>query len=403
MSWARRGICWRRPLNCDEIMYKSMAAAGRDLGREKSVLVGTVKIAFLPDMIHVEQRLRSTWAALRLRHLDVAVVLEDNEKCYQPIASDDDLEAWVISIFRVETAVRSANELLSRHIKCPMESASCHWPWDGRGHIMILHEFLSLLAAPGPATIIHDPGSEAAQLVPPLDAWSIRADTLVEPMIEGYPPIGLPADTGSLPGDTLRIETVIPYEITSALRAGCRARGIRLTAALHASLIVTTAQYNSWAAFDLRKCCPALFHGPLHTSSIRMIGLPLGPIYEQSFALEHSDLMFVRVPYMERMTRMVTATAATPPAEPVLSNLGTTLTLDDSVHMQYGDFTVQNVWLGVHTLIPQLVVHTWSWKGSLRISIFYNESFYEATLVEAWLEKFKVNLFANLDVESGLS
>ncbi|KAI1346654.1 hypothetical protein F5Y01DRAFT_321540 [Xylaria sp. FL0043] len=451
MPWTQQGTCWRRPLNCDELMFKSMASAGRHHAREQSVLCGTVRIAFTPDTTHVEQRLRSAWATLRLRYPDVAVVLVDNEKVYQPITSPDDLETWVASTFHVETAVKSADELFSRHVTLPVESASCywvsasselaivssHWRWDGRGHMMILHEFLSLLTAPELDTTSHGPGSEAAQLVPsldevlnvphpPLSEWLTRADTLLAPMMEGHSSIGLPATVGSLPGDTLRIETVIPHEATSALRAGCRARGIRLTAALHTSLIATTAyyyqrdvdhstKYKSWAAFDLRKYCPAPFHGPLHGPSVRMIGWPLvvdatddwdslakriQSVYEQSFAPEDSDLMFVRAPYMEQMTRMLmammtAATEATPATEPVLSNLGV---LDDYVQAQYGDVAVRNVWLGVHMLIPQLGVYTWSWQGCLHISISYNESFYQAAFVKEWLEKVKVNLFTNLEV-----
>ncbi|KAI0803633.1 hypothetical protein GGR55DRAFT_691651 [Xylaria sp. FL0064] len=451
MSWTQQGTCWRRPLNCDELMFKSMTAAGRHHAREQSVLFGTIRIAFPPDTTHVEQKLRSVWAALRLRYPDVAVVLVDNEKVYQPITSPDALEAWVASTFRVETTVKSADELFSRHVTLPMESASCywisassslaivssHWRWDGRGHMMMLHEFLSLLTAPELDTTIHYPGSEAAQLVPSLDAvlnlphsflpeWLARADALMAPLMEGHPSIGLPAATGSPPGDTLRIETVIPREATSALRAGCRARGIRLTAALHTSLILTTVQYHqrdvedstkykSLASFDLRKYCLAPFQGPLHAPSIRMIGLPLvvdvphdwnslakniQPIYEQSFAPEDSDLMFVRVPYVEQMTRMLmammtAATEATPATEPVLSNLGV---LDDYVPAQYGDVAVQDVWLGVHMLIPQLGVYTWSWQGCLHISISYNESFYQEAFVKEWLEKVKINLFTNLEV-----
>ncbi|KAI1289071.1 quinone oxidoreductase [Xylaria venustula] len=49
---------------------------------------------------------------------------------------------------------------------------------------------------------------------------------------------------GLAPSDTLRVETVIPEDITSALRDGCRARGIRLSAALHASVIVSAAKHH---------------------------------------------------------------------------------------------------------------------------------------------------------------
>ncbi|KAI1132363.1 hypothetical protein F5Y10DRAFT_219863 [Nemania abortiva] len=435
MSWTQQGAWWSRPLDCHDAMFKSIAAAGKPLGREHWLMAGVIKVTFPSDTANKEQRLRSTWAALRLLHPDVAILLRDSEKCYQPVTSPEILDAWAASTFHVETAAKSADELFSHHLKLTSDTASCHWivtsnelaivsshwRWDGRGLLMMLHEFLSLLAAP------YQLGTEAANLVPSIDTvmnmpspllpeWSTSANALLAPFMEGPSSIGLPVTTGLLPGDTLRTETVIPSDVTSALRAACRARGIRLTAALHASIITEVARhrtgdavhYKSWAAFDLRKYCPAPFQGPAHAPSLRMVALPLvvdatadwdslakriQPVYEQSFAPEDGDLMFVRVPYVELATSMLATSS--PTTEPNLSNLGA---LDDYVHTQYGDVTVENVWLGVHMLSPQLYVHAWSWKGSLHISICYNESFYQTTFVEQWLEKLKTTLIMNLGV-----
>lgn len=442
-------------------MFKSISAAGKPLGREHWLVVGAIRLTFPPGAVDKgQQSLRSAWAALRLRHPDIAILLHDTEKRYEPLTSPEALEAWVSSTFHVETAAKSADELFSRHLKVTADSASCHWVvasnelaivsahwrWDGRGLLLMLHEFLSLLAESHrriaepqlqPRSQSHHLGAEAANLAPSIDAvvnvpdplrpeWVTRANELLAPFIEGPPSIGLPITTGSLPSDTLRTETVIPSDVTSALRAACRTRGIRLTAALHASLIsevarhqhlppgngdaVTQYYYKSWAAFDLRKYCPAPRD---HAPSLRMVALPLvadatadwetlakrvlQPVYEQSFAPEDGDLMFVRVPYVQQATRML-ATAAAPTTEPNLSNLGA---LDDYVRARYGEIEVGNVWLGVHMLSPQLYVHTWSWKGSLHISICYNEAFYEAAFVSDWLEKLKANLLTNLGVAVG--
>lgn len=440
-------------------MFKSIAAAGKPLGREHWLMVGAIRLTFPAKIVDKVLSLRSAWAALRLRHPDIAILLHDTEKRYEPLTSPEALETWVSSTFHVETSAQSADELFSRHLKVTADSATCHWVvasdelvivsahwrWDGRGLLLMLHEFLSLLAGPDnriaelqpqlqqsqSQSQSHHLGSEASNLAPSIDAvinvpdplrpeWLTRANELLAPFIEGPPSIGLPITTGSLPSDTLRVETVVSSEVTSALRAACRTRGIKLTAALHASLITEVAKhqhrpsddetakhfYKSWAAFDLRKYCPA----PDHAPSLRMVALPLvadaaadwetlakrvlQPVYAQSFALEDSDLMFVRVPYVQQATQML-ASAAAPTTEPNLSNLGA---LDEYVHARYGEVEVRDVWLGVHMLSPQLYVHTWSWKGCLHISICYNEAFYEADFVRDWLEKLKVNLLTNLGV-----
>ncbi|KAI1371049.1 hypothetical protein F4677DRAFT_321436 [Hypoxylon crocopeplum] len=446
MSWTRQGAHWRRPLDCHDKLFQSVASAGQSLGREHWLMVGAVRIGFLPGTDGVENRLRAAWTALRFHHPDIAIKLRSDEKRYEPIASAEELQAWVAATFHVETTASSADALFSRHLKVASANATCHWlpasdeiaivsshwRWDGRGMMMMLGEFLLGLAAHDPQPTSSSFGDEAYNLVPSLDAligmpdkyeamWLHQAEKLLAPLQQGTPSIGLPVATGEqLPGDTRRIETVVTHDATEALRAACRARHIRLTAALHASIIVETARYQqsnyntttlykSWAAFDVRKYCPAPFDGPSYSPALRVVVLPLvadasadwnalaasiQPLYQQSFSPADNDMLFVRVPYYEQVMTMLKT--ATPTTEPNLSNLGV---LDEYVKTQYGDVTVHNVQLAVQMLSAQLYLHTWSWNGQLHISICYNEAFYEATFVKKWLNDLRLNLFKNLEVE----
>ncbi|KAI1140608.1 hypothetical protein F5Y05DRAFT_279534 [Hypoxylon sp. FL0543] len=445
MSWNRHGSHWCRPLDCHDKLFRSIADAGKPLGREHWLLVGTVRVEFPPEADGIEGRLRTAWRALRFRHPDIAIGLHGDEKCYEPVADTEALEDWVASTFYVERIVSSANELFSSHLKVAVGSATCHWipassevaivsshwRWDGRGLVMMLHEYLVGLTEVDPWLAPSSFGDETSNLVPSLDIlmdvpnekkedWLLQADKLLAPFREGPPSIGLPIDNGGLPANTQRIETIVSRNTTTELRTACRARHIRLTAALHASIVVETAryqqsntstvtQYKSWAVFDLRKYCPTPFNGPSHAPSLRMVGLPLiidaganwdalaayiQPFYQQSLASTDNDLMFVRVPFVEQATAMLATTQ--PTTEPNLSNLGI---IDDYVQKKYGDVTAQNVWLAVQMLSPQLYVHTWSWRGRLHISICYNEAFYKADFVKMWLKKLKDNLLTNLNVE----
>ncbi|KAI0521013.1 hypothetical protein F5B22DRAFT_34054 [Xylaria bambusicola] len=445
MSWTQHDSEWRCPLGVEESAFLAIAASGMSPNKENLFVMAAVriKVSSPSNDVHLEQRLRSIWANLRLCHPGIATALRDGEKCYQPTTTGDGLKAWVASSFYVETVAASVDDLFSQHLKFPhlKNSASCHWlpasselaigtsHWrcDGRGLFMLLHEFLTLLARPHIGATIRDLGSETANLVPSFDAImrvphsvlpenSRRADAILSDCMKGGSSIGLPVASGKVPGNTVRLETSIP-NIASTLRAACRARGIRLSAALHASIIATTARYcqadaadepkyRSIAVFDLRKHCPKPFDGPLHAAALRATALPIAvdatdnwnylakhlhSVYRETFEPGKKDMMFVRIPLIERMASLL----ATPTTEPWLSNLGV---LDDYVSMKYGDVNVENVWLGVQAVTPQLVVHTWSWNGRLHISACYNESFYEAAFVKQWLEEVKTNLLKNLGV-----
>ncbi|KAI0007581.1 hypothetical protein F4779DRAFT_499076 [Xylariaceae sp. FL0662B] len=456
MSWTQEKAYWRRPLDCHDRLFKSIAAAGTPLGREHWLMVHWLQLGFPSAMEPVvqEQRLRAAWSALRRCHPDVASTLHENEKRYEPLADDEDLQRWTAITFHVETGVRSVDELLSRHLKvAPSAHATCHWipyssevamvsshwRFDGRGGIMVLHSFMDLLAcgssSSSPSPILATVGAEATNLVPTLDTvigvpevpkeeWVRKADELLAPFTDGSPVIGLPI-TPAVPGDTVRTEMAFPKAVTKALREACRARGLRLTAALHASIVLETARwyhkreqgtaevdaavkYKSWAAFDLRKHCPPQFDCTAHAASIRMVALPLiadptaswddlastfQAFYAQSLAPPNSDALYVRVPYVEKATAML---AGSPPStEPNLSNLGI---LENYLQKRYGDVEVRGVALGVQMLSAQLYVHAWSWGGEMHVSICYNEAFYEEQFVRGWLEGLKTNLLKNLEI-----
>ncbi|OTB16940.1 hypothetical protein K445DRAFT_36957, partial [Daldinia sp. EC12] len=417
MSWTHEGEYWRRPLDCHDKMFRSIAAAGAPFGREHWLMAGWLQLGFPStiDSATQEQRLRGAWSALRLRHPDIALTLHEDEKRYAPLTDDQALEQWTNVTFRISTEAGSVDELFSRHLKvAPSMHATCywvpassevaivssHWRWDGRGLIMMLHSFMVLLGCsttPSP-TMQAVVGSEAANLVPTLDAV-----------------MGMPVT----PKDEW---TVFPKDVTTALREACRARRLRLTAALHASVVLETARYynqeeggaakanqakyKSWAAFDLRKYCLPSPDSSSHAPSIRMVAFPLiadpaaswetlaskfQAYYAQSLVPPDSEAIFVRVPYVEKATAMLAT--APPTTEPNLSNLGV---LENYVKERYGDFEVRNVALAVHMLSPQLYVHAWSWGGEMRVSICYNEAFYEERFVQEWLEAVKANLLKNL-------
>ncbi|OTB00403.1 hypothetical protein M426DRAFT_15541 [Hypoxylon sp. CI-4A] len=212
MSWTHEGAYWRRPLDCHDKLFQSIAAAGTALGREHWLMVGWLQLGISSTMDSATQGrcLRSAWSALRLRHPDVASTLREDEKRYVPLADTQDLERWTDATFSI---------------------------------------LLGGSSTPASAVV----GSEAVNLVPTLDAvlgmpsapkdeWAREVEDILAPFLDGSPAIGLPI-TPALPGDTVRIEIVFSKDVTTVLREACRTRGFRPTAALHASIVLETMRY----------------------------------------------------------------------------------------------------------------------------------------------------------------
>ena len=461
MSWTNEGSYWSRPLDCHDRLFQAVSAAGAPLGREHWLFCHWLGLTFpsTTDAATKEQRLRDGWGALRLKHPDVAVTLHEDEKRYVPLSDDAALREYTSATFHVETEAQSINELFPRLkvAPAPAEYAACywvpasseigivspHWRWDGRGLMMMMSELMDLVAGTGadpdsgtPASsslsLLPAPGAETVNLVPSIDSvlgvshdevheekWLKKADELIAPFTDGSPAIGLPI-TPAMPQDTTRACIVLPKDVTAAVLSACRSRDLRLTSALHASIIQVTQRnqaegqdnkgglYKSWAAFDLRKQCPPPANGPAHAPSIRIVAMPiivdptkpwsniasgLQTLYGQSMD-PTSDNLKVRVPYVEKATSYLAT--APPSTEPNLSNLGV---LENLVKKKYGDIEINDVGTVVQMISPQLYMHSWSWDGETRFSVCYNEAFYEKPFVQGWLDELKANLLENLGVK----
>lgn len=411
-------------------------------------MFGWIELKFATNVTTADQerRLRSAWSALRLRHPDVALTLHDDEKRYEPLQSDADLSKWTSETFYVEKEARCVDELIPRLKLSPSKHASCHWfptskeilivsphwRWDGKGIVMLLSALVELSSLDSTRLAsLPQPGAEAVNLVPSLNSllditsetviekkWCEKADQMLASFVDGTPALGMASKDASLPQDTKRIVTKLSNETMATVLEACRSRGIRFTAALHASIakIVYDEQsatlgsrYKSWAAFDLRKYCPTPANSSGHAPSLRMMALPMvaepklpwdelasimQSVYDEPMEVG-SDAMSVRVPYVERATKVLAHMPVT--TEPNLSNLGK---LDDLVKKNYGDIGVRGLSLAVQMLSPQLYVHSWGWDGETQISVCYNEAFYDGNSVRGWLERVKISLLENLGVNT---
>ncbi|CAK97279.1 uncharacterized protein An15g04120 [Aspergillus niger] len=404
MSWTKQIDHWSRPLDCHDRLFQFIGESGKPLGREHWLTVGAVQLDFPNSSPEITiPRLRNAWKSLRMRYPDIAGELHGHEKRYYPITSASALESWCNNTFKIEDLAQSADDLFTHHLRIADRHAtahwipssqefcivSAHWRWDGTGLAMVLDQFLSELQNPITTTTASFDGSEATRLIPSLD-------TVIGMPASPKPetPNGLVAPTNSsLPSSRANPRSACP--------------NITLTTAMHASAIIETARaanstdpssrYISWQAFDLRKYLPPPYDGPIHGPSLRMVGLPLNveatpttswsdlvdtiqPLYRQSWNLADSDMMFVRVPFVEKATAMFQAAAAAGAAQPTEPNINSLGPVDRLIRESYGEVKVKGLVLMVQMLAQQ----------------FYNEAYYEPVFVEAWLRAMRENMVRNL-------
>ncbi|KAL4794881.1 hypothetical protein BDV19DRAFT_379204 [Aspergillus venezuelensis] len=330
MSWTQ-GNHWSRPFDCHDKLWQFVSKLGKPVNRENWLLMGVVELGF-PSNIDPVASLSAAWKALCLRHPDIALEMTANVKRYYPLLNPTDLNDWCNHTFRIETNL------------CLV---SAHWRWDGCSLYMVLHDLLSELEnlTPLPETL---DGSEAQNLVPTLDVLCDR------PTIHRSPHCTLSKATIH-PCNFHRAQISFSAEQTASLRQACREKGLSLSAAIHASAVTATvalnttspaSRYTSWAIFDIRKYCSPPFNGPIHGPYLRM------PIYKQDWSPGVSDMIYTRVPFVEKAVAAMN-TQADAASE-----------------------------LGVQELSQQLLVHCWSWMGGLVVSASYNEAYYERPDVE---------------------
>ncbi|KAJ5113710.1 hypothetical protein N7456_002244 [Penicillium angulare] len=452
MSWIQQDGYWSRPFDCHDEMMHFIRAQGEPLNREHWMFMLTAKIAAPTGDKDIVDQLRTAWKALRFTHPDIALGVYSGEKRYYPITDAQALESWADESFRVEAECSSTDDFFSKHHRAPPHAnATIHWIpasneialvsshllWDGRGGMLMLHEFLATLASPVVPTVFD--GSEAKSLVPSLDEvigqpetpkpeWDKTAEGLLQQYIRAQPSIGLlaPGDPKAkeLPAEMKRVETVFAPGEAKAIREAARKQNISVSTAVQSAAIMALAYLNdpatqpenfvAWTLYDLRRFLEAPFNGAEHAPSIRLGSQPIivksqgswaeiskhvDGLNKLSWDVKESDRMFVRDPFNRRATGMFKGAAAypdlTPPpgSEPFVSSMGI---FDDYIKHEYGPYVVEDVSILCQTLTPATCLHFWSWKETLHVSASYNVAFYDAETIEKYLTIVKDILRKNL-------
>lgn len=452
MPWTQKRDYWEAPLDVHEQFFNQIKNLTIPTGRENWMIMLSAKLSYPSDFDLLSQ-LRRAWKAIRYRHPGIATKLDPSgqKKRYYPIRDGSALESWAATTFHVVEDVPSAYELLHGGIvRIAPPQATCywipksnevtllssHWRWDAHGSLWLMHDLLSELVNPSPKVFTFS-GEEICNLAPSLDEvvgmpekehwdpnWEAKATALHADAVssDGRPAFTMKEYPQMMPGDTARSEIVFSVEETRAVLAAIRARGLTVTPVINASVIEEAvcrnphsdaSRFISYGIFDLRRYCPAPSNGSAEAASHRVFGLPLNvpahaswielteilkEYYGRSWTGE-SDALYVRRVYVEQMLRKMEDPGVQHPAvsEPYFNSLGV---VEGYLGHRYGDVEVKGVGFNDTNITAALVIHCFTWRGQLHLSLGYNEVFHQAGFVEEYLSGVKQNVLANLGLTS---
>ncbi|KAI4150137.1 MAG: hypothetical protein L6R39_002332 [Caloplaca ligustica] len=427
-----------RPLDIIEQFFAGLAAAGGPIGREHWSITAAIRLELGLQLTNggILQALRKAWLAVRHDFPQIACILEGDRKVYT-VPTDEEIVFWLDKTFIVEAPGTTSQDLFANFRPSPLASLhwlpgssemvvhTSHWRIDGIGFLIFLDRLINAVCKPREVVF----GSEAKNLSPSLEqAANIpqqitpgleeAAETLFNEYVTNLPTLGLLYCTQStsstlLPGPTRRQTLTLDPEATTEIIVACKSRGISVTAAVHAAVVVATQsnapkellgrKYTSFCATNLRPYLDPPYDSQDHPVALYFTGLPVAlppasfstlsqkmqAIYGRSFSRATSNLLDILAAYTRRTTSLMTQ--APPPEMPVPSepNVNSLGVVDRYLQTSYGEgeLRIIDLWLAVEMLTKQLEVYVWTYQGKMQLSACYNEAFYSSDFVAKFLDQ----------------
>jgi len=438
---------FERPLDSIELFYKTVTDEFTRLNPDREHWTVTVSARFIlhPRIGNAQSALRHAWKTMRYDHPQIASFEREGRKVYE-VPDLAAIESWLANTFIIARAKTTDDILasapppfLSTLYYLPDTSQVVlrvsHYRIDGTGALCLLQNYFTALSKPRQI----DFGIEGRNLSPGLDeAASFLMDTAEEDAraatklftlyADNLPSVGIPIiSANDFAGATCRSALTLSPATTSAVTSACRLRGLSVTIAVHAAVIVATKQlasrepsaknYTSFVTFDLRPYLRKPYNTAAHPVSVYSVGLPLSlnpstfssnAVQLQSFykQLSPSPSQSAKLPsyladYIRKMTDLVKQPmpASTPvTAPPVLISLGK---INDCIDPTYGDdIELIEFFLATEVLTRQLTFYVWTWRDRMSFSVCYNEQFYNEDFVRGFVERVRGILFGELGLEN---
>jgi hypothetical protein len=432
-----------RRLGPNEVFIKLVSDPGHPFGREHWAVNYTATISprgtfttlsgepdLLPTLI------RYSWLHLRFQHPSLAAHPDSNSNVVYTVPdSPDALTEWASQTFTVKPDAQSADEVIpttapsadAQLYYVPQSSElllhTAHWRMDGVGGLLLLGQLVDLMVShadtllsgklPDPFDSFHW-GSEVARLAPPVeeagnmpltasDEQKAIAHGAAGTFVLAAGALGVPytGDTSSEPSGTQAAELKFSPETTSAALSATKARGIGITAAVHASLAAVNFRhaiavhqgrhYTSTIKQSLRPYLPEPYSTPaaaagLYTSGW-LVRVEASGTWEENARMYQAEYekgisreyLQAHREYASTLVELIKnlPIPTEPPSDIDISSMGI---MEKYLGREYGTpergFGITHVGVGVEILSRQGVVFVWTFRDQLTLRLVYNEAFH---------------------------
>ncbi|KAI0804369.1 hypothetical protein GGR55DRAFT_658238 [Xylaria sp. FL0064] len=456
----RESLVLSRAIGENEAFIKLVGDAGLPLDREHWAINATATIVptgTLTSSTDLATLFRQAWAHLRFQHPSLATEVSPNDDTsfiYTIPADEAALEAWVSRTFSVATDADSSADVVptfrptpyAKLVYIPRSSElllhTTHWRTDGIGVLLLLDALLTLAAAAPLADPASLPwGTEIDRLAPAIEdaagipertteEMSARATALVGTFAHTVGAVGIPylGDATTLPAGTRNALLKFNPTTTDKIVTACKARGVSVTAAVHASVAGASyaladpaakdRHYTSTIRFGLRPYLPGAYATPAFAAELYTTGWMKQVKSRASWA---ERLQAYQDEYRKGITREFLDShreyakqlaelirnpppqgGGEPPSEVDISSIGVTEKL---VRRSYGSsdpgpgLEVKAVSVGVEILTRQAVAFVWTFRDQLNVSAVYNEAFHSVEQMNRFLGEVKRELLEGLGLQ----
>ncbi|PWY94527.1 hypothetical protein BO94DRAFT_484642 [Aspergillus sclerotioniger CBS 115572] len=448
-----------RPLGPNEIFFKLISDPGHALGREHWAINYTVAIRprgdFPADLLPT--LIRYSWLQLRFHHPSLAAHPDafNVNVVYTVPASADALRQWASQTFFVEADAQSADEVIRTIAPAPdarlyyipqtgeLLLHTAHWRMDGVGGLLLLGQLVDLMASNASNLLsaklpeafeAFSWGSEIDRLAPlveeagnmPLTATDEQkaiAHEAVGTFAHATGAVGVSyiGDASTMPSGTRAAELTFSPTLTFAVVAAAKARGVGITAAVHASLAavnfrraITGRHYTSTIKHSLRPYLPEPYSTPAVAAALFTSGwlarVDASNTWEENarkFRAEYqkgisSDYIQAHREYASTLVEVLRnlPTPAEPPSDIDMSSMGI---MEQYLQREYGTpergFSIMYAGVGVEMLSRQGVVYVWTFRDRLTMRLVYNEAYHTEKQMMEILNDVRVDLLKELHVE----
>ena len=243
------------------------------------------------------------------------------------------------------------------------------------------------------------------------------------------PSIGLPTEISeaTTPGGTLCSTLSYPPPVLETLLSACRERGLGVTAAVHAAIIVATQEiqmsqgslaknYTSFACFNYHSYLPPPYNDvKAWPMGVYMLGPPTSLLTPGEFSVLARELQkvykqalgIVQLEHYDEYSGMMAAALSQPPppgiplsTTPSLSGLGA---MDRRIQARYKGkigVEIERTALRTDVMAPPIAMYQWSWRGRFMVNACYNEVCYRRVFVDGFMKRVETIMFQGLGCEA---